>query len=79
MNYCRNCGRQIKEGLSYCPGCGQAIDIIQPQSNSNVNQGDAFVGWLIQKTIILLLIIFFVLLPLILFLITFVFTTSATR
>ncbi len=32
MAYCGKCGNQIEEGVKFCPTCGAALQVAQPET-----------------------------------------------
>ena len=36
MSFCGNCGKEIKEGIKYCPYCGNATNKTSNTEQSNV-------------------------------------------
>ena len=32
MAYCGKCGTQIEEGVKFCPACGAALQVTQPET-----------------------------------------------
>ncbi len=38
MNYCPNCGKEVKEGEKFCPNCGKDLSGNNINVNVNINQ-----------------------------------------
>ena len=37
VKFCRNCGKELREGAKFCSGCGSQIVNAEPENSSNEN------------------------------------------
>lgn len=40
-NFCRNCGKELQDGVQFCGGCGTAVSTVASQPDSLTSQNDS--------------------------------------
>ena len=54
MAFCKYCGKELREGMRFCGGCGNAVEVVVPQKQIIYEEEKPMESILDNKTVVAL-------------------------